>query len=43
MKWFITTVLISLSAVSFANVEVNGPLDNKMFDKEVNENKSYYV
>lgn len=42
MKRLFTAMLVGFSAVSFASVEVNGPLDNKMFNKEVNENKSYY-
>ena len=42
MKRFITGMLVCFSAISFANVEVNGPLDTKMFNKEVNESKSYY-
>tara|TARA_B100001248_G_C27398010_1_gene467214 strand:- start:4132 stop:4731 length:600 start_codon:yes stop_codon:yes gene_type:complete len=41
-RLFTTAILVGFSAVSFANVEVNGPLDKKMFNKEVNENKSYY-
>lgn len=42
MKRLFTVILIGFLTVSFANVEVNGPLDTKMFNKEVNENKSYY-
>ena len=42
MKSLFTAMLVGFSAISFANVEVNGPLDKKMFNKEVNENKSYY-
>jgi hypothetical protein len=42
MKKIITGILVCFSAISFANVEVNGPLDTKMFNKEVNESKSYY-
>lgn len=42
MKRLFTAMLVGFSAVSFANVEANGPFDTKMFTKEVNENKSYY-
>ena len=42
MKRIFTAMLVGFSAVTFANAEVNGPLDNKLFNKEVNENKSYY-
>ena len=42
MKNVLTVILVVFSAVSYSNDEVNGPLDEKMFDKEVNENTSYY-
>ena len=35
-RLFTTAILVGFSAVSFANVEVNGPLDKKMFNTNKN-------
>ena len=42
MKKFAIILLAAFSAVSFSNDTDNGPLDEKIVDKEVFENKSYY-
>lgn len=42
MKRLAAIGLFALSALSFANVETNGPLDEEMFTKEVHQNKNYF-
>lgn len=43
MKMIMTSLLLALSLNSYANyLEVNGPLDQMLFEEAVNENKTYY-